>query len=140
MTFRVNANRMPSRNQMIGHRRAPDLAARPLQKLVATLNTVHEGQIAIPLLFIAGERAIRPLRKILLHESANPLAIPRLHVVRALAELGAREVLLEYLATYTNFREPPDCQSEETVRHTVICALTAWDHAQRYPLLSPGKT
>ncbi len=128
MTFRVNANRMPWRKEIIGHPRAEDLADRPLRKLVASLNALSEGNIAIPLLFIAGERAIRPLRKILLHESANPLPIPRPHVVRALAELGARDVLLEYVETHRNFWEPVGYQAEDTVRDTVILALTAWDN------------
>lgn len=139
MTFRVNANRMPWRKEIIGHRRAQDLADRPLQKLVASLNALYEGNIAIPLLFIAGERAIRPLRKILLHEGANPLQIPRPHVVRALAELGARDLLLEYVETHRNFGEPAGRQAEETVRDAVIRALTAWDNKRQYPLLSRGK-
>lgn len=139
MTFRVNANRTTCRKQISGDRRAPYLADRPLQKLVASLNALHEGKIAIPLLFIAGDRAIRPLRRILLHESANPLQIPRPHVVRALAELGARDALLEYVETHRNFREATRCQAEETVRDTVIRALTAWDNKRQYPLLSRGK-
>jgi hypothetical protein len=133
MTFRVNANRKRWSNEIIGHRRAQDLAERPLQKLVASLNALHEGTIAIPLLFIAGERAIRPLRKILLHEGANPFQIPRPHIVRAVAELGARDVLLEYLSTHRNFGGPAGCQAEETVRDAVIRALIAWDNERRYP-------
>jgi HEAT repeat protein len=141
MTLRANANRIPEcSSEIIGYRRLQDLADRPLQKLVASLNALHEGKIAIPLLFIAGERAIRPLRKILLHESKNPLRIPRPQVVWALAELGARNVLLEYLATQRNFPELAGCQAEATVQETVIRALTAWDNECRYPLLSPGKT
>ncbi len=136
MTFEVNANRIPWRKEGIGHRRGQDVADRPLQKLVASLNALHEGKIAIPLLFIAGDRAIRPLRKILLREGTYPLEIQRPHVVRALAELGARDVLLEYVDTHRNFRDHGGCQAEETVRDAVIRALTAWDNERRYPLLS----
>ncbi len=111
---------------MSSYRAIPNLSDKQLQRLVATLNALHEGKMAIPLLFIAGKRAIRPLRTILLGEGVNRVRIPRTQVVWALAELGAREVLMEYLLTYRNISEPDSCQAEDEVRSAVTRALTAW--------------
>lgn len=102
-----------------------------LQKLVTSLNAVHEGKLAIPLLFIAGKRAIRPLRDILLHGSVGGFRIPRTHVVWALAELGARDVLLEYLAHPRDYQDAGLHQGEDVVRNTAVCALAAWRDTNR---------
>lgn len=106
----------------------------PLQKLVASLNAVHEGKLAIPLLFIAGERAIRPLRDILLHGSVDGSGIRGPQVVWALAELGARAVLFEYLANPRYFRDPDLQQAEEATRETAVLALRAWRDKSRCPM------
>jgi len=127
-------------HEMIGHRRIQNLSDKQLQKLAASLSALHEGKMAIPLLFIAGERAIRPLRDILLEEGVNRLRIPRPQVVWVLAELGAREVLLEYLLTYSKPAEPDLRRAEDAVRSAVTRALTAWDNQRRCVLILREKT
>jgi len=107
-------------------RRVRNLADEQLRKLVASLNFLHEGGLAIPLLIICGERAIRPLRDILLYGEIDGLTIPRPQVVWALAELGARDVLLEYLAMEKDIADPVVRQSEDTVVNTAARALAAW--------------
>lgn len=123
-------------HEMSGHPRTQNLADRQLQNLVVSLNAVHEGKVAIPLLFIAGERAVRPLRDVLLQGGVTDHRIPRVEAVWALAELGAREVLLEYLATPWISAEPDLCHAEKIVRDAVARALTAWDNEKRCPLIS----
>jgi len=107
-------------------RRVRNLADEQLRKLVASLNFLHEGGLAIPLLIICGERAIRPLRDILLY--GELMASPS-HVRRwcgPLAELGARDVLLEYLAMEKDIADPVVRQAEDTVVNTAARALAAW--------------
>jgi hypothetical protein len=103
-----------------------NLANNQLRKLVASLNSLHEGGLGIPLLLICGERAIRPLRDILLYGDVGGLSIPRPQVVWALAELGARDVLLEYLAIEKDIADPVVWQAEAIVENTAARALAAW--------------
>jgi hypothetical protein len=107
-------------------RRVRNLANNQLRKLVVSLNSLHEGGCGIPLLLICGERAIRPLRDILLYREIDGLSIPRPQVVWALAELGARDVLLEYLGMEEDIADPIIRQAEDVVKNTAARALTAW--------------
>jgi HEAT repeat protein len=107
-------------------RRVRSLADEQLQKLVASLNSLHEGGVGVPLLMICGERAIRPLRDILLYREIDGFSIPRPQVVWALAELGARDVLLEYLDMEEDIADPIVRQAEDVVKNTAARALAAW--------------
>lgn len=127
-------------HEMSSYRTVQYLSDKQLQNLVASLNALREGNTAIPLLFIAGERAVRPLRDILLEERVNRLRIPRPQVVWALAELGAREVLIEYLLTPRTLAGRDLRQAEDAVRSAVTRALTAWDNQRRCALTSHERT
>ncbi len=113
-------------NVMKRGREVRRLADKQLRKLVASLNSIHEGRIAIPMLMICGERAIQPLREILLYGVVEGLSIPRLQVVWALAELGARGVLLEYLAVDKEVNDPILRGEEDVVKNAATSALAAW--------------
>lgn len=115
---------------MSSQRTIQNLSDKHLQMLVTSLNALHQGKMAIPLLFIAGERAIRPLREILLRGGVNRLRIPRPQIVWALAELGAREVLLEYWLRHRNLADSDLRPPEDEVRSAVTRALTAWDQGR----------
>ena len=106
--------------------RVQNLADEQLRRLVASLNALHEGGCAIPLLMICGERAIRPLRDILLYGEVGGLSIPRPQVVWALAELGARDVLMEYLFMKKRSADPVARRAEAIVENTAARALAAW--------------
>jgi hypothetical protein len=75
---------------------------------------------------ICGERAIRPLRDILLYREIDGISIPRPQVVWALAELGARDVLLEYLAMEEDIADPIVREAEDAVKNTAARALAEW--------------
>ena len=109
-------------------RKVRNLADEQLRKLVASLNSLHEGGPCIPLLIICGERAIRPLRDILLYGEIDGLTLARPQVVWALAELGARDVLLEYLAMYEDIADPivRQAEDEDVVKNAAARALAAW--------------
>ncbi len=97
-----------------------------IEKLVESLNSLHDGDLGISLLIACGEAAIRPLREVLLHGRAGSVFIPRQRVVWALAELGAKRVLLEYLAHEKEIADPAVRQGEDAVENTAARALAAW--------------
>jgi hypothetical protein len=103
-----------------------NLSDEQLEKLVASLNSLHDGDLGIPLLVACGKAAIRPLRHALLHGRAGSVFVPRQRVVWALAELGAKDVLLEYLARKKEIADPVVRQGEEAVENTAARALAAW--------------
>jgi hypothetical protein len=106
--------------------RFQSLSDEQLKRLAESLNSLYEGELSIPLLVACGERAIRPLRDFLLHGRAGSIFIPRQRVVWALAELGAKDVLLEYLAAEKDIADPVVRQGEEAVENTAARALAAW--------------
>lgn len=106
--------------------RLQNLSDEQLNRLVESLNSLHEGELSIPILVACGERAIRPLRDFLLYGRLGSIFIPRQRVVWALAELGAKDVLLEYLAVEKHIADPVVRQGEEAVENTAARALAAW--------------
>jgi hypothetical protein len=103
-----------------------NLSDEQLKKLVESLNSLHEGELSIPILVACGERAIRPLRDFLLYGRPGSIFIPRQRVVWALAELGAKDVLVEYLAAEKHIADPVVRQGEDAVENTAARALAAW--------------
>jgi hypothetical protein len=111
---------------MTGGEGAHNLSDEQLKKLVESLNFLHEGEMSIPLLVACGERAIWPLRQFLLYGQPESIFIPRQRAVWALAELGAKDVLLEYLAVEKTVPDPVIRQGEDAVENTAARALAAW--------------
>ena len=103
-----------------------DLSDEEIQGLVESLNSLHEGELGVAMLVACGERAIPPLRKFLVHGKPSGVFIPRQRAVHALAELGAKHVLLEYLDFEKDIADPVAAYGEEGVRNTAARALAAW--------------
>jgi hypothetical protein len=103
-----------------------DLSDEVIQGLVESLNSLHKGELGVAMLVACGERAIQPLRRFLLHGNPSGIFVPRQRVVRALAELGAKDVLLEYLVSEKHITDPVTAYGEEAVRNTAARALAAW--------------
>ncbi|MFZ0761258.1 MAG: hypothetical protein WAM69_15025, partial [Candidatus Sulfotelmatobacter sp.] len=93
---------MEQRNKALAERKGQqtfrDLPDGEIEALVQSLNSLHEGELGIDMLVACGERAIAPLRRFLLHGKPSGIFLPRQRAVKALAELGANRVLLDYLA------------------------------------------
>lgn len=106
-----------------------------IQRLVESLNSLQEGELGISLLVARGERAVGPLRHFLLRGKASSIFVPRQRAVRALAELGAKQVLLEYLAAEKFTADPVIRQGEEAVENTAARALAAWQSDEIYEVL-----
>lgn len=112
------------------------LSAEPTQpeidRLVESLNSLHDGELAVDALIGCGERAIAPLRNFLMTGRPSVVHQPRQRAVRALAELGAREVLVEYLTKPKSIRDAAVRMGEEAVENAAARALGAWKTDEVY--------
>jgi hypothetical protein len=103
-----------------------DLPDEEILRLVESLNSLHEGELGVPMLVACGERAVGFLRQLLLYGKPSSLPQPRERAVRALAELGAKDVLLEYLGQQRPISDPAIALGEEAVQNTAARLLRAW--------------
>lgn len=103
-----------------------DLSQEEIQGLVESLNSLHEGELGVDMLVACGERAVEPLRRFLFDGRPSGIFVPRQRAVRALAELGAKQVLLDYLAAEKHIADPIAAHGEEAVKNTAARALGAW--------------
>jgi len=78
------------------------------------------------MLVACGIKAITPLQRFLLQGKPSGIFVPRQRAVRALAELGAMDVLLDYLASAEQIVDPVAAHGEEAVKNTAARALGAW--------------
>ena len=115
-----------------------DLSDEEIQGLVESLNSLHEGELGVAMLVACGERAIQPLRRFLLHGKPTGIFVPRQRAVRALAELRAKDVLLEYLVFERHIADPVAAYGEEGVRNTAARALAPWHTDDVYEGLLRG--
>jgi hypothetical protein len=106
--------------------RFEDLPDEEIRRLVQTLNSLQEGELGIAMLVACGQRAVGPLRDFLLHGRPSGVAEPRQRAVRALAELNAADVLVEYLRTPKGISDPVVRLGEEAVENTAARALAKW--------------
>jgi hypothetical protein len=112
-----------------------DLPDEEIEALVQSLNSLHEGELGIDMLVACGERAIGPLRRFLLHGKPSGIFVPKQRAVKALAELGAKQVLLDYLEFDEPIPEPVAAHGEEAVKNTAARALAAWHTEDVYQAL-----
>jgi hypothetical protein len=112
-----------------------DLPDEEIEALVQSLNSLHEGELGIDMLVACGERAIGPLRRFLLGGKPSGIFVPKQRAVKALAELGAKQVLLDYLEFDESVPDPVAAHGEEAVKNTVARALAAWHTEDVYQAL-----
>lgn len=97
----------------------------PIPELMRQLDTLVDGESASAKLAASGPRAIGPLANFLLHGRARSVPQPRCWAVRALAGLGAKDVLIEYLEQEPA-GDPVVRLHEEAVQREAALALTSW--------------
>jgi HEAT repeats len=103
-----------------------DLPPEQIEALVQSLNSLHEGELGVDMLVACGERAIGPLREFLMHGKPTGIFVPRQRAVRALAELGAKDVLIQYLDLNREISDPVAADGEEAVQNGAARALGTW--------------
>jgi HEAT repeat protein len=94
-----------------------------IQSLVKDLESLLGGQMTSAALIGCGARAIPALRSYLLDGKPRGIYQPRQLAVETLAELGAKEVLLEFLETPSEIKDAVVRFGEEAVRSTAAREL-----------------
>lgn len=103
-----------------------DLADRRVRELMDQLDSLIDGEAAAARLVACGRAAIEPLRRFLVDSRPRGVARPRCWAVQALAGLGAKDVLIDYLQSDAVIEDPVVRLAEEAVQRTAARALTAW--------------
>ncbi len=94
--------------------------------LIAQLETLRDAALTVAALIGCGQRAIGPLRRCLVAGRPRGIFQPRAWVVEALAGLGAKDVLMEYLRTPKNIADPVVRLAEKAVESAAARALGGW--------------
>ena len=103
--------------------------------MIDCLESLHGGDHAVDLLAACGEEAIAPLRNYLVEGKPNHIYQPRQRAVIALAKLGAKEVLMEYLSMQKDISDPVTRFGEEAVENTTAHLLARWQTGDVFELL-----
>jgi hypothetical protein len=94
--------------------------------LVRKLNSLRDGELAARELAELGQVAIGPVRRFLLEGKPVVSFQPRQWAVQALASLGAKAALIEYLRQRREILDPATRLAEEAVEISAARALKAW--------------
>jgi len=102
---------------------------------IEELNSLKEGAAAATRLIACGRSAIEPLRQSLLEGKPSVVYHSRRWAVEALAALGARDVLLEYLTQKKDIADPAIRLGEEAVKSAAARELMRWRSEEVFRLL-----
>jgi hypothetical protein len=104
-------------------------------RLVGCLQSLVDGESAIAELVACGPAAILPLREFLIAGRIASVPQPRIWAVEALARLGAREVLVEYLQAPARVADAQLQFAEDVVRNTAARRLGEWRDDETFSIL-----
>lgn len=104
-------------------------------ELLRGLDSLADGPRAAELLAACGELAVAPLRAFLMQGRPSGVFQPRQWAVETLAALGAKDVLMEYLASERVIPDPVDAYGEEAVVNTAARLLARWRDDEAYGVL-----
>jgi HEAT repeat protein len=97
-----------------------------IESFVRDLESLRGGSLSAAALIGCGPRAIPPLRSFLLHGRPRGIYQPRQLAVETLGQLGAKDVLLEYLRNPVVMEDPVVRHAEDAVRSTAARELARW--------------
>lgn len=97
-----------------------------IEDQVRGLESLQGGSFAAAALIGCGERAIPALRSFLLKGRPRGIYQPRQLAVETLAQLGAKNVLLEYLSNLATIEDAVVRMGEDAVRSTAARELSRW--------------
>jgi hypothetical protein len=97
-----------------------------IEAQVRGLDSLQGGSLAAAALIGCGERAIPHLRSFLLGGRPRGIFQPRQLAVETLAELGAKDVLIEYLSNPPTINDAVVRMGEDAVRSTAARELGRW--------------
>ncbi len=108
------------------HGIARDYTDEEIRSFVGDLESLQGGDLTVSLLVGCGQRAIAPLREFLLQGRPRGIFQPRQRAVEALAQLGAKDVLMEYLSQRRQIEDAVVRFGEEAVENTAARELARW--------------
>jgi len=120
---REGTARMPRRTTPSAGR---DYTDEEIRSFVGDLESLPGGNLTVSLLMGCGPRAIAPLREFLLHGRPRGIFQPRQRAVEALAQLGAKDVLMDYLSQERAIPDAVVRFGEEAVENTAARELSRW--------------
>jgi hypothetical protein len=106
-----------------------------IRSFVGDLESLRSGDLTVSLLVGCGARAVPALREFLLHGSPRGVFQPRQRAVEALAELGAKDVLIEYLSQKREIPNSVVRFGEEAVANTAARELARWPTEETFQFL-----
>lgn len=117
------------------HAAGRDYTDEEIHSFVHDLESLPGGQLTVSLLAGCGERAVAPLRDFLLNGRPRGIFQPRQRAVEALAELGAKDVLMEYLSREREIGDAVVRFGEEAVESTAARELARWPTEEVFQFL-----
>lgn len=108
---------------------------REVEKLIAALDSLIDGETAAERLVAAGPAAAPWLERFLLDGPARTIALPRCRAVHALADLGAQHVLLSYFRQHRHPADPAVLFAEDAVRSAAAEELAKHPSEEVYETL-----
>jgi hypothetical protein len=106
-----------------------------INDLIAGLDSLAEGDLAVDMLIACGKRAVPYLDHFLLGGSPRTIALPRCRAVHALAELAACPTLISYFRGYKRPTDAAVLFAEDAVRSAVACELLRWKTDEVFDVL-----
>ncbi len=97
-----------------------------IRSFVADLESLPGGDLTVALLVGCGQRAVNPLREFLLNGKPRGIFQPRQRAVEALGQLGAKDVLREYLSQKRDIADAVVRFGEEAVESSAARELARW--------------
>lgn len=121
---------------LIGDDNAKQLVqAERIEDLIKWLKSLHGGEHATFALIDCGRAAVPALRRVLYECDPSGIFEPRCRAARALAAIGERELLLQFLDAPHDLADPVARLGEEAAINTVARALTGWHTNELYEKL-----
>jgi hypothetical protein len=106
-----------------------------IRSFVRDLESLPSGELTVSLLVGCGERAVPALREFLLSGPPRGVFQPRQRAIEGLAQLGAKEVLVEYLAQKREITDAVVRFGEEAVESTAARELARWPTDETFVFL-----
>jgi hypothetical protein len=113
----------------------PECGNDAVQRAVAKLKSFQDGDIAVPEVVACGDQAIPSLRALLFDREPSGLYQVRTRAIDALAQLGAQDVLKEFLNTARDVTDPVERLGEDAVINAAARALAYSSDSRVFELL-----
>lgn len=96
------------------------------ESAITRLESLHDSDRAVLELIAAGRQSLPALRDFLLKGRLTSVFQPRLNAVKAIAGIGGRDILIEYLRSPMRTGDPVIRLGEEAVRSSAARELSRW--------------